>query len=62
MIECGRSLKNTVIYDVFRSGEKAKNSKFLLVIIPFYGPGRMTISILLRNKMIAGSNISRWGL
>lgn len=26
-------------------GGKAKNSKFHLVVIPLYGPGRMTVSI-----------------
>lgn len=52
-----------VIYDVFRrGGKKAKNSKFHLVVIPPYGPGRMTASIVFRNKIIARDRIIRWRL
>lgn len=60
MVGCSGSFKSRIIYDVFRLGKKAKNSKFLLVIIPSYGPERMTVSILFRNKMIAGDKITRW--
>lgn len=39
-------------------GKKAKNSKFHLVIIPLYGPERMTVSIVFRKKMVARDNIA----
>lgn len=52
------SFTSRVIYDVFRRGE-AKNSKLYLVIIPLYGPERMTVSILFGNKMVARDYIAR---
>lgn len=59
MIESSGNFKSRVVYDVLRSGGgKAKNSKFLLVIILFFGPGKMTVSILFGNKMIAGGCIT----
>lgn len=55
---CSESFTSRVIYDVFRR-RKAKNSKLYLVIIPLYGPERMTVSILFGNKMVARDNIAR---